>query len=31
LTFWTLNKHHCFIVLHISIWGRGLELCFGEA
>jgi len=20
LTFWNLNKHHCFIVLHISIW-----------
>jgi len=21
LTFWNLNKYHCFIVLHISIWG----------
>ena len=21
LTFLNLNKHHCFIVLHISIWG----------
>jgi len=31
LTFWNLNKHHCFIVLHISIWEGGLELCFGEA
>jgi len=30
LTFCNLNKHHCFIVLHISIWGR-LELCFGGA
>ena len=30
-TFWNLNKHHCFIVLHISIWERGLELCFGGA
>ena len=28
LTFWNLNKHHCFIVLHISFAG-GLELCFG--
>ena len=27
LTFWNLNKHHCFIVFHISIWGC-LELCF---
>jgi len=23
-----LNKHHCFIVLHISIWGE-LGVCFG--
>ena len=29
LTFWNLNKHHCFIVLHITI-RRSLELCFGE-
>jgi len=21
LTFWNLNKHHCFILLHITIWG----------
>ena len=27
LTFWNLNKHHCFIVLHIQ-FGRSLELCF---
>jgi len=20
LTFWNFNKHHCFVVLHISIW-----------
>jgi len=31
LTFWNLNKHHCFIVLYISIWEGGLELCFGRA
>jgi len=31
LTFWNLNKHHCFIVLHISIWKGGSELCFGGA
>jgi len=31
LTFWNLNKHHCFIVLHISNWEGGLELCFGGA
>jgi len=30
LTFWNLNKQHCFIVFHISVW-RGLELCFGWA
>ena len=29
LTFWNLNKHHCFIVLHISNWEGGLEICFG--
>jgi len=28
LTFRNLNKHPCFIVLYILIWG-GLELCFG--
>jgi len=28
LTFWNLSKHHCFIVLDISIEGD-LELCFG--
>ena len=31
LTFWNLNKHHCFIVLHISICEGGLEFCFGGA
>ena len=31
LTFWNLNKHHSFIVLHISIWAERLELCFRAA
>jgi len=31
LTFWNLNKHHCFIVLHISIWEGGSELFSGGA
>jgi len=31
LTFWNLNKHHCFVVLHILIWEGGLELCFRVA
>jgi len=29
LTFENLNKHHCFIILHISI--RGLDVCFRGA
>ena len=31
--FWNLDKYHCFIVivLHISIWEGGLELCLGGA
>ena len=31
MTFRNLNKHHCFMVLYILIWGGGLELCFRGA
>jgi len=31
LKFEQTSLHHCFVVLHTSIWEGGLELCFGGA